>query len=908
MKIHPLHRISIKLASYLVRGILKFRYKIQVEGLEEIKKLKDGGLGILFLPNHPAEIDPVILMSILGPFFCPRSVVVEHFYHLKGFKKILDLARVVPLPTMDKKANQWRGKEIGKTFEKIENELKRGENYIIYPSGKLKKSGLEQLGGASLVYNLLQDKTDVPVVLVRTTGLWGSCFSVAQTGEVPRFQTVLKRCFQVILKNGLFFVPKRTILIQFEQAPNNLPKDTRLIFNKHLEQWYNQYPFPGEEAVSLVPYFFWSKDTESIPIHLASASEDALITPPPEVEKEVIGFLSKLSSISASDIHFDSNLSVDLCLDSLDIAGVHLFLDKTYGVVEIEPGSLEKVKDIFKVILNERSHVHVTKEDQKIPSSFFSKWKEKKRNKEVLFPGGDVIPEVFLKSCDRMGGLIACADRNSGVFSYRELKRAPLVFCQKIKELPGEKVGVLLPSSLGAYLSILSIFLCGKIPVMLNWTAGKISLDHSLKVAQFKTVLTSKKFLDRIQLEDLSPIEDLFVFLEDIKGSITLKEKLKGLFLSFFKASKLMEKLKIQQDPDETAVILFTSGTESLPKAVPLSHRHILINQKNSFICSDLSQSDVFYGVLPPFHSFGFSLTGLLPLLFGLKIFYGPDPTDTRQMVSDIEDFKITTFCSAPSFVRSLFFDVDASRLQSLRLVVVGAERLPPDLKELLQKTLPHADLIEGYGITECSPVVTLQRMEGNRKGVGEAIPGMKICIVDPLSLKRLEIGQEGEVCISGPCVFNDYLDLECKSFFYEDGKKWYRSGDLGRLDKEGTLYLTDRLKRMMKIGGEMISLGGVEAELLRLSKENSWYPPHQEGVPLAVVARDTGNQKAEIVLFTTFSVNKELVNQVLRETGFGRIVKISDIIEIEEIPLMGTGKIHHRLLEEQLKLKQSKT
>ena len=904
MKVNALHRVIIQFFAYFVRGLVKLRYRVRVEGLEDIISLKKEGLGILFLPNHPAEIDPVILMSILGPSFWPKSVVVEHFYHLKGFKKILDLARVVPLPTMAEKANQWRGKELAKTLEKINQEISQGENYIIYPSGKLKRSGFEKLGGASFVYNLLHERPDIPVVLVRFTGLWGSSFSTAQTGETPRFQSVLKKSVQVLLKNILFFTPRRDVLVQFERDSLILPREaSRLMFNKSLEQWYNQHPFPGEEALSLVPYFRWSKEKEVIPVNIPSEQDDFHIEVSLEVEKRIIQYLATLSSIKTSEIRHDSDLSMDLGLDSLDIAQVHLFLDKNYEISEITPGSLLKVKDIFKAIVEGEKRPKISKEIHK--TLFFPKWKERKKRKAPLFPGGDVIAEVFLKTCDRMGSLIACGDRITGVFSYRDFKRAALVFYQKIKTLPGEKVGVLLPSSIGSYLSILSIFLSGKVPVMLNWTAGKLALSHALKISNFQSVITSKKFLDKIQLEDLSEIEDLFIFLEDIKESITWKEKIKGLFLSFFSADTLMQKLSISQNPDAVAVLLFTSGTEALPKTVPLTHSQILANQKSSFDCVDLTDTDIFYGVLPPFHSFGFSLTGILPLLFGIKAFYSPDPTDSRQMALDIEEAKVTIFCSAPSFLRSLLSEADLLQLQSLRILVVGAERMPKDLQDFVSKELRSVHLLEGYGITECSPVVTLQRLERERKGVGLPIPNVKLCIVDPISLEFKNEGEEGEVCISGPSVFNGYLGHDANPIFYKNKIRWYRSGDLGKLDEEGNLFLTDRLKRMMKIGAEMVSLGGVEAELLRIAKENFWYPPFQEGVPLAVVARDTGNQKAEIVLFTTFSVNKELVNQALRETGFGRIVKISEIIQVDEIPLTGTGKTHHRLLEERFKEKK---
>ena len=213
MAVSPMHRLAIQLLGFFVRLVLRLRYRIKIEGLEAIKVLKDSKPGVLFLPNHPAEIDPIILMTLLAPSFSPRSVIVEHFYYLKGFQMIMDLARVVPIPTMAEKANRWKEKEVARILENLRLELLEGENYIIYPAGKLKRSAWELLGGASLAHNLLQKNPEIPVVLIRTTGLWGSSFSAAQTGTSPRFQSVLKHALKVIVKNLIFFVPKNQKIV-----------------------------------------------------------------------------------------------------------------------------------------------------------------------------------------------------------------------------------------------------------------------------------------------------------------------------------------------------------------------------------------------------------------------------------------------------------------------------------------------------------------------------------------------------------------------------------------------------------------------------------------------------------------------------------------------------------------------
>ncbi len=894
-----MHRFFFSVFCRLIRLLLCIRYKIEVSGLEEVSYLKGSKPGILFLPNHPAEIDPIILMAILGPKFFPRGVVVEHFYYLKGFKKILDFGRVVPVPSMEEKANKWKKKELEKTLSYIQKEMDGGENFIIYPAGKLKRSGFERIGGASFVHALLSQRDAMPAVLIRTTGLWGSSFSVGKTGKTPPFGKTLAFAFKVILKNLLFFVPKRKLLIEFNVCPPLPRKEGRLEFNRALELWYNNYPEPGEELLKSVPYSIWGKEEEQILKVHSSSDEKLVVSVSPKIEEEVLTYLSTLSKTPKEKIHQDTHLSFDLGLDSLDIAEIHGFLDKKYDAAAIPLGDLKKVKDVLRAIAEKDLFVNLEKKED---APAFPEWFKEKKRKPVLFAEGKTIPEVFLNNAKRMGSVIACADARAGVLSYRKFKTAVFLLAEEFRSLQGDKVGLLLPSSVGAYLTILALLFAGKVPVMLNWTSGKNALNHALKVSGLKVVLTSKKFLDKIHLEDLGEVEDVFVFLEEIKESISLKKKIKAFWLSFGSIKKLMKVFPVEMDPSKTAVLLFTSGSESMPKAVPLSHNHLLSNQRSALPFAGLTSKDSLYGVLPPFHSFGFSLTGLLPLLSGLKVFYAPDPTDSYLMASDIKRMQLSAVCLAPSFMRSLFTAASPGQLDSVTLVIVGAEKYAPDLPLFVKKQLPASEWLEGYGITECSPVVSLHIRGQKNNGVGRPLPGIEIAFFDPLTLEPVAPGQDGEICIRGPSVFDGYLGVDSPDcFIHREGEKWYRSGDLGHLDEEGNLCLTDRLKRTIKIGGEMVSLSAVEQSILHETKERKWCALDKEGPLLAVVALKS--DKPELVLFATFEINIEEVNRALRESGWGRIVKISRVVPINQIPLTGTGKMHYRMLEDQLKV-----
>ncbi len=885
----------------LVRFLISLRYRFEVIGLERLspESFKKQG-GTLFLPNHPAEIDPVILEIVLWKKFKPRPLVAEHFYYLKGFRFFMDLVRALPLPTMDSFSNKWRIKKMKKLFDQVIEDLNEKGNYLIYPSGRLKVSGNELIGGASFVHDILQASSEVNVVLIRTTGFWGSKFSKAMTGSSPDFRKILWECALILLKNGIFFAPKRDVRIEIEAAPADFPyKASRLGLNKYLEKWYDRYPEQGAEPLKLVSYAFWKEELPQIVAKpVDTGYDDVPIKPiPGPIQEVVLKELSRLARRPSEQIDRCMHLSYDLGLDSLDIAQIYVFLDQRYDIVDLVPGQLTRVEDVMEAAagMKKGQTEAVFKKEEKF------QWPKELRTRIPGILSQQSIQEAFLLNCDLMKNQIACVDVISGVLSYRKLKLGALILTNKFREMPGDRVGIMLPSSIGAFLVVLGVLLAGKVPVMINWTAGIKALDQAREVSNIQAVITSEKFLDRLGNADLGKIEEDFVFLEQLKETITLKDRLKGFVRSYSKASSLLKKLKLSTiKASDPAVLLFTSGTETLPKGVLLSHQNILSNQAAALSCVNFESYDIFYCVLPPFHSFGFSVTGLLPLLAGLRAFYAPDPTDSHGMAHDIERWSPTLFCCAPGFIRALFQVADPNKIQSLRFVVSGAEKTPQELFDYVTRHLPSALLLEGYGITECSPIVTLDRPGEPHVGVGKPLPGVEIIVVNSATLQSLPRGVEGEIGIAGPNVFDGYFGVSCDPFVTVGGKKWYASGDRGFLDDEGHLILCGRLKRFVKIGGEMVSLGGLEEELLCLASEKKWSSGVVvEGPPLAVSVREKDSEKPQIILFTNFSIEKEDVNIALQEKGYSRIVKIAEVKQLDRIPLTGTGKTHYRLLDE---------
>jgi long-chain-fatty-acid--[acyl-carrier-protein] ligase len=453
---------------------------------------------------------------------------------------------------------------------------------------------------------------------------------------------------------------------------------------------------------------------------------------------------------------------------------------------------------------------------------------------------------------------------------------------------------------MGAYLTILALQLAGKVPVMLNWTLGPRYLEEMMRLSNAQIAISSWRFLERLSHVEFGSLIDKMQLLEDIRQTLTLRMKLRGALLSLRGAKKILAALRLNDvDENSPAVILFTSGTEASPKGVPLSHKNIISNLRSGMHCIELSASDILYGILPPFHSFGFTVAGLFSIIAGMRIAFYPDPTDSFALAEGIERWKITMFCSAPSFLKGLLSVAKKEQLKTVRMFVSGAEKASPELFERVKNLRADAKLVEGYGITECSPILTMGRPNLPPKGVGYPLADVELCMIHPETLELLPPGVDGEICVRGPNVFNGYLDNPRSPFLEIHGKKWYRTGDIGHQDPDGALILSGRLKRFTKIGGEMISLAAVEAaifsELHRQGKIVS------DGPALALLADEKNPSKPQIVLFTTLDLSREQANDLLQNSGFSRLVKISSVQKIEEIPLMGTGKTDYRTLQSKL-------
>jgi len=349
-------------------------------------------------------------------------------------------------------------------------------------------------------------------------------------------------------------------------------------------------------------------------------------------------------------------------------------------------------------------------------------------------------------------------------------------------------------------------------------------------------------------------------------------------------------------DPNDPAVVLFTSGSEKAPKAVPLTHLNLTTMVQVGGSNLQFKRGDILLGFLPPFHSFGIAGNVVLPLLGGLRVVHHADPTDAAGLVRKIAAYKPTHLLSTPTFFSYILNAAKPGDLDSLRTVVTGAEKCPDALFERAKKLAPNAIVSEGYGITECSPVVSANRPGNVRPGtIGQPLDGVDVLVVDPDTMQPLPDGERGILLVHGPTIFPGYLHYDGPSPFHEhDGKRWYITGDLVFIDKEGFLHFAGRLKRFLKAGGEMISLPALEEPLA------SAYPPGDKGPQVAVEGVETPDGR-RIVLFTTTDLKLADANALLTQAGFRGIMRLDEVRHLDALPLLGTGKIDYKVLRAQI-------
>jgi long-chain-fatty-acid--[acyl-carrier-protein] ligase len=508
----------------------------------------------------------------------------------------------------------------------------------------------------------------------------------------------------------------------------------------------------------------------------------------------------------------------------------------------------------------------------------------------LTLPAGDTLTSVFLRQAAARASQPIFADQASGVRTYRDLVTAVLVLKPRLEQLPGPYLGIMMPASVGACVFLLAALFSGKTPVMVIWTTGARALRHSLDSLGVATVVTARALVAKLGTSgiDLSGIEDRFLFVEDLLAAVTPAQKVRAAVTSRVSWSALEG-----VTPPDTAVVLFTSGSESLPKAVPLTHRNLLANIADILKMGQLEEADITVGLLPPFHSFGLTTTVLLSWCLGLRTVFHPNPTESALLARVIETYKATVMFGTPTFLGGIVRVATDRQLGSLRLAVTGAEKCPDSLFAALHERWPSLIVLEGYGITECSPVVAVNPMDAPVPGsIGKLMPSLEGAVVSLDLTARVGPGETGMLLVRGPSVFGGYLNYSGESPFVAfEGQEWYRTGDLVAADAEGRITFKGRLKRFIKLGGEMVSLPAIEAVLQQHFGESD------DGPLIAVEAIGNPDQP-DIVLFTRRAADRAEVNALIKAAGLSALHYVRQVVSVDAIPVLGTGKTDYRALK----------
>jgi len=449
---------------------------------------------------------------------------------------------------------------------------------------------------------------------------------------------------------------------------------------------------------------------------------------------------------------------------------------------------------------------------------------------------------------------------------------------------PGRRVGVLLPNINATPVLILSLWRQGYVPAVLNFSTGMPVMLACAKLAGFRQVVTSRLFLERAKLSP-APFFDAGIevlYLEDLRQGVGAAAKARAVLRETWWPAGVPAR-----DPNETAVILFTSGSEGVPKGVDLSHRNLMANIRQMLAITDIQDSDRMFNCLPLFHSFGLTVGMLLPLVRGLYCFIYPSPLHYRIVPAALYDRDCTIFLSTNTFLAGYARKAHPYDFRSMRYLFAAAEKLQEATATLWAQRFG-VRILEGYGATECSPCVSVNTPLTPRHGsVGRIMPGMEY------RLEPVEgVDEGGRLLVRGPNVMRGYLNVEADAKFKSlDG--WYDTGDIVSVDPDGYFHIRGRLKRFAKVSGEMVSLTAVEEALAGA------FPHYGLRCQIAVITRPDAD-KGEVLIAVTNEprMTLEEIRGAIRGKGLTNLCVPRDIRHLREIPKLGTGKINHRELQ----------
>ncbi|CAA6811582.1 MAG: Putative 2-acylglycerophosphoethanolamine acyltransferase / acyl-acyl carrier protein synthetase (EC [uncultured Sulfurovum sp.] len=517
----------------------------------------------------------------------------------------------------------------------------------------------------------------------------------------------------------------------------------------------------------------------------------------------------------------------------------------------------------------------------------------------------ETLPKLWIKEAKQVGSKLSIADSTGVELSGYKFITAVLLMRKKFKKLFGEEqnIGLIIPTAAGGSIANMATLTLGKTIVNLNYSSGTQSLKHAIELAEIKQIVTSTQFMTKLKAKGFDLKEALegveLLYLEEIKTTISKVEQIGTFLQAKFLPTCLLSKCYVQEVPNtQTVAILFSSGSEGVPKGIELSHQNIVGNIKQFINVINPKESDVMLGTLPIFHSFGITVTTFAPLIEGIPVICHPDPTDGLGIAKLSHKYQATFLFATATFFRLYARNkkIHPKMFENLRMVIAGAEKLPKEINQLFKARFGK-EIWEGYGATETAPAAscnvhdaivpnTYHVQVGLKPGsIGLPLPGTAIKIVDPESFEELKRGEDGMILIGGIQVMKGYLKAKEKTetFIKEiEGIRWYVTGDKGHVDDDGFLSIVDRYSRFAKIGGEMVSLGLVEAEIRKLMGDHDHF---------AITAIPDEKKGEKLLLLLEGEKELEVLKEEVKALGLNPLFVPSHYFKVDEVPKLGTGK-----------------
>lgn len=886
--------------------LVKIRYTIKISW----KHLLDYNGPILVLPNHPAMIDPVIISTHLSSYGILSPVVTEQFYNKPLLNTIFRSLDAICVPDLESWSSdtQWV-KEIS---QHIINHLSNSKRVLLYPSGQTYRQWYESLIGKKITYDVIKSLPDnTKIILVRTRWLRWSIFSKAYFGTPVPLGKIALSAFWYMISNVLLFGPRRKISIHIEDKTKELlsivKNQSMQECNTYLEEWYNQ---KGYEKALFVRHYRWRDDglwrKQATHIQWSLDDVSTIHHDYSQISDQVLSRVSELihqvkKHKMTKVYQVTTWLLIDIHCDSLDMAEIKSLIIKHFsGTQDISLIHLKTVWDLCLMAMWKTFWETVFPPYQSIDIV---------ASKSLLIETAwyDTILWYWTNCTIAWGKNSWLYDVTGWVQTHTDIRLKALLVSRYLRQFKGRYIWVMLPAVASTHIVLLACYIAKKVPVMMNWTVWSEMFAHCIKTSKITHIITSQRFTNVLNLNWLTEYDKQLVYLEVLLANVWLMVKLQALIKSllFPWTSWLMIPHSREHDP---AVVLFTSGSESKPKSIVLSHRNILSNLSWVLWVFKIYNTDILLHCLPPFHSFWFTVNTILSCVTWLRVVATPNPTDASTIIKLLVHTRATIITATPTFLQGILSIAQVGELYSLRAAIVGAEKCSHQIMEDFARHCPHGEIIEWYGITECSPVIAVNPLWSTKPGtVGTPLSNGLLLIKNLDTWVICGTWQQGMIYWSAPSVFTGYQDSLLESPFEQiNGREYYKTWDLWYLDADWYLTITGRLKRFVKIAGEMISLPAIEQHLYHRIDEHypidnpkTWWIPKKVWPRIALEAKENEDGSVRFVVFITIlDISVDLIQEYLSSVWASWLVHIDHIMYIPSIPLLGSGKTDYKILK----------